>query len=70
MRGFFIYPYCMKKSLFIFLFLPCFLFSGCFLQKPIKTEKEYYSSGNLKLVRKIYKRGERIKYYSDGPTHH
>ena len=52
------------------LVLLSFLLSGCIFRRPIEVKKEYYASGNLKSVRKIYKNGtERKKYYTDGAVH-
>lgn len=59
----------MSVRIAVLLLTFSFLFSGCLFRKPIRVEKEYYDSGNLKLERKVYKRGVRVKYYTDGYTH-
>jgi len=60
----------MKKYLTVLLLFSLLSFSGCFLRRPIKVEKEYYESGNIKLKHWYYKNGvrERVRYYSDHKT--
>lgn len=58
----------MKKLLAAFVIIGL-LSSGCIFRRPIEVKKEYYASGNLKLVRKIYKKGEKVEYFTDGPVH-
>jgi len=60
----------MVKRLALLFLSGSLIFCGCIFRRPVEVKKEYYDSGNLKIVRKIYKKGERIKYYTDGPTHH
>ncbi|MBI3500830.1 MAG: hypothetical protein HY063_03465 [Bacteroidetes bacterium] len=43
---------------------------SCFLRIPIKVEREYYRSGNIKIKHWYYAHGvrERVRYYSDNKT--
>lgn len=56
------------KNRIVILFFSLIFSSGCFLQKPIKVEKEYYASGRIKIKHYYYKRGDKVKYFSDHKT--
>ena len=53
------------KHLTISLLLFTLLFSsGCFLEKPVKIEVDYYDDGHVKQVRKYYKNSMNVRYYA------
>jgi hypothetical protein len=60
----------MSQKFWVALFCVSALFPSCIFRKPIKVEKEYYDSGNIKIEKKIYNNGaSRTKYYTDGASH-